>query len=63
MHSQELLGNKQRLVILRIFVSAMQEQAANLFLVALNTTHISKRKEKPVTNNTVHQMLIITEAE
>lgn len=42
-------------VILRIFLSAMQEQTANLFLVASNTTHILQRKEnkkqnkKPIT--------------
>jgi hypothetical protein len=44
-YSQELLGSKWGLVILRIFLSAMQEQTANLFLVASNTTHILKRKE------------------
>lgn len=47
----------------------MQEQTANLFLVASNTTHILKRKENKKQNksllqsNNIHKMLIITVTE
>lgn len=48
-YSQELLGSKWGLVILRIFLSAMQEQTANLFL---HRTPLITSKEKKIRTKT-----------